>query len=197
MSEISAAIAAAMSRREWLLSDRPQSRLQARLGRAYMTWRRFSRQPAGRRRARHHRWRCILVAIFADVLAPHSPVIGDLAGARLLPPGSGGIWLGTDDQGRDILSRLIYGSRLTLLVVVLVAIIAAPIGLLGRHRRRLCRRLGRCGADAHHRYLPCVSEAGSGARLRRRPRARASRMPSSPSRSPPGRPMRASPAPRR
>ncbi|MGO6907679.1 D,D-dipeptide ABC transporter permease, partial [Rhizobium ruizarguesonis] len=31
-----------MSRREWLLSDRPQSRLQARLGRAYVTWRQFT-----------------------------------------------------------------------------------------------------------------------------------------------------------
>src|SRR5690606_9344335 len=36
----------------------------------------------------------------------------------------------TDDQGRDILSRLIHGSRLTLLVVALVAVIAAPVGLL-------------------------------------------------------------------
>ncbi|NWN18250.1 D,D-dipeptide ABC transporter permease, partial [Escherichia coli] len=42
----------------------------------------------------------------------------------------GDYWLGTDDQGRDILSRLIYGSRLTLYVVILVAIIAAPIGLI-------------------------------------------------------------------
>ncbi|KQY15270.1 ABC transporter permease [Rhizobium sp. Root482] len=119
----------ALSRREWLMSDRPQSRLQARLGRAYMTWRRFSANRlavAGL---------CIIVllvllAIFADVLAPHSPVIGDLGGARLLPPGTEGYLLGTDDQGRDILSRLLHGSRLTLLVIILVAIIAAPIGLL-------------------------------------------------------------------
>ena len=118
-----------MTRRQWLMSDRPQSRLQARLGRAYMTWQRFSANRlavAGL---------CIillliLIAIFADVLAPHSPVIGDLGGARLLPPGSPGYLLGTNDQGRDILSRLLHGSRLTLLVIVLVAIIAAPIGLL-------------------------------------------------------------------
>ncbi len=118
-----------LTRRQWLMSDRPQSRLQARLGRAYMTWQRFSANKlavAGL---------CIillliLIAIFADVLAPHSPVIGDLGGARLLPPGSEGYLLGTDDQGRDILSRLLHGSRLTLLVIVLVAIIAAPIGLL-------------------------------------------------------------------
>jgi peptide/nickel transport system permease protein len=117
------------TRREWLLSDRPQSRTQARLGRAYMTWRRFS---ANRLAVLGL---CILlalvfVAIFADALAPHSPVIGNLAGARLLPPGSEGYLLGTDDQGRDILSRLIHGSRLTLLVVLLVAIIAAPVGLI-------------------------------------------------------------------
>jgi peptide/nickel transport system permease protein len=118
-----------MTRRQWLMSDKPQSRLQARLGRAYMTWQRFSANRlavAGL---------CIillliLIAIFADVFAPHSPVIGDLGGARLLPPGSPGYLLGTDDQGRDILSRLLHGSRLTLLVIVLVAIIAAPIGLL-------------------------------------------------------------------
>ena len=116
-------------RRAWLLSDRPASRTQARLGRAYMSWLRFSANRLallglviilG----------LILVAIFADVLAPHSPVAGDLAGARLLPPGTDGYLLGTDDQGRDILSRLIHGSRLTLFVVVLVAVIAAPIGLL-------------------------------------------------------------------
>ncbi|MEK1932622.1 MAG: ABC transporter permease [Pararhizobium sp.] len=131
MSEIRQATpqATPMSRREWLMSDRPQSRLQARLGRAYMTWRRFSANRlavAGLGII----LLLILVAIFAEALAPHSPVIGNLAGARLLPPGSEGYPLGTDDQGRDILSRLLHGSRLTLLVIVLVAIIAAPIGLL-------------------------------------------------------------------
>jgi peptide/nickel transport system permease protein len=118
-----------MTRREWLLSDRPQSRMQARLGRAYLTWMRF----------RSNRLAVlglaiiamlVLVAAFADVLAPHNPVVGNLAGARLLPPGSEGYLLGTDDQGRDILSRLLYGTRLTLMVVALVAIIAAPLGLV-------------------------------------------------------------------
>ena len=118
----------AMTRREWLLTDRPQSRLQARLGRAYVTWGRF----AANRLAVIGMLiilGLIVLAVFAPWLAPHSPYVGDLAKARLLPPDTVH-WLGTDDQGRDILSRLIYGSRLTLQVVVLVAIIAAPLGLL-------------------------------------------------------------------
>ncbi|MEN3147673.1 ABC transporter permease [Neorhizobium sp. IRAMC:178] len=115
--------------REWLLSDRPASRRQAQLGRAYVIWRRF----AENRLALLGLVIIVLllvVAALADVLAPHNPVQGDLMNARLLPPGTPGYLLGTDDQGRDILSRLIYGSRLTLLVVALVAIIAAPIGLI-------------------------------------------------------------------
>lgn len=115
--------------REWLLSERPQSRTQAKLGRSYMIWRRFSANKLavlglliiGT---------LVFVAAFAPWLAPHSPVIGDLAGSRLLPMGSPGHLLGTDDQGRDILSRLIYGSRWTLYVVLLVAILSAPVGLL-------------------------------------------------------------------
>ncbi|MBY3158892.1 MULTISPECIES: ABC transporter permease [Rhizobium] len=119
----------AMSRREWLLSDRPQSRLQARLGRTYVTWRQFTANKLAVVGL------LIIVALlfiaaFADVLATHNPVVGDLRNARLLPPGTGGFWLGSDDQGRDIYSRLIYGSRLTLLVVVLVAVISAPVGLI-------------------------------------------------------------------
>jgi peptide/nickel transport system permease protein len=118
-----------ITRREWLMSERPQSRMQARLGRAYMTWARF----------RANRMAVlglviilmlVMVAVFAGVLAPHNPLAGDLAGSRLLPPGTEGFLLGTDDQGRDILSRLLYGTRLTLLVVALVAIIAAPLGLV-------------------------------------------------------------------
>src|SRR5689334_17859916 len=95
--------------REWLLSDRPASRHQARLGRAYVIWRRF----AENRLALVGLAILVLllfVAAFADLLAPYNPVQGDLRNARLLPPGTAGYLLGTDDQGRDILSRLIYGS---------------------------------------------------------------------------------------
>jgi peptide/nickel transport system permease protein len=116
------------SRREWLLSDRPASRLQARLGRAYVAWRRFS----ANRLALVGMLIIIallVVAAFADVLAPYSPTVGDLKNARLLPPGAAH-WFGTDDLGRDIYSRIVYGARWTLYVVILVAIIAAPIGLL-------------------------------------------------------------------
>jgi peptide/nickel transport system permease protein len=116
------------SRRDWLLSERPASRMQARLGRAYVAWRRFS--------ANRLAFLGLLiiiallvVAALADVLAPYSPTFGDLKGARLLAP-SAEHWFGTDDLGRDILSRIIFGSRWTLYVVILVAIIAAPIGLL-------------------------------------------------------------------
>jgi peptide/nickel transport system permease protein len=113
--------------REWLLSERPQSRAQARLGQAYTTWRRFTANKLavvglGIILA------LVLVAILADVLAPDSPITGDLRTMRLLPP-SADHWMGTDEQGRDILSRVIYGSRVTLYIIILVAIIAAPIGL--------------------------------------------------------------------
>ena len=47
---------------------------------------------------------------------------------RLLPPGTPGNWLGTDDFGRDILSRIIYGARITLYIVLLVAVTAPVAG---------------------------------------------------------------------
>ncbi|MDX8453081.1 ABC transporter permease [Mesorhizobium sp. VK9D] len=125
---MSASDAGSLSRREWLLSERPASRMQARLGRAYVTWRRFSAN-----RLAFVGLMIIIallvVAALADVLAPYSPTIGDLKNARLLPP-SAAHWFGTDDLGRDIYSRIVYGSRWTLYVVILVAVIAAPIGLL-------------------------------------------------------------------
>ncbi|WP_136619826.1 MULTISPECIES: nickel transporter permease [Mesorhizobium] len=125
---MSASDARPLSRRDWLLSERPASRMQARLGRAYVAWRRFS--------ANRLAFLGLLiiiallvVAALAGVLAPYSPTFGDLKNARLLAP-SAEHWFGTDDLGRDILSRILYGSRWTLYVVILVAIIAAPIGLL-------------------------------------------------------------------
>lgn len=112
--------------RGWLLSDAPRSGWQARAGRFYLGWRRFAVNPlamvglaivGG----------LVLLALLAPVIAPGSPVDQDL-GRRLLPPG-GDALLGTDDLGRSIYTRLVHGARLTLLIVVMVAIIAAPVGL--------------------------------------------------------------------
>lgn len=114
--------------RDWLLTDLPASRAQARLGQSYRAWialttNRLAMVGLGIVVL------LVLVAIFANLLAPYSPVTGgDLRTQRLLPP-SWDHWMGTDDQARDILSRVIFGSRLTLLVVALVAVIATPIGL--------------------------------------------------------------------
>ena len=112
---------------QWLLADRPQSRRQAALGRAYAGWRTFARNRlavVGLALV----LALVAVALLADVIAPYAPTIGELT-ARLQPPSAQHAF-GTDDQGRDILSRLIHGSRITLTVVVLVAVLAAPIGLL-------------------------------------------------------------------
>jgi peptide/nickel transport system permease protein len=48
---------------------------------------------------------------------------------RLMPP-SAGNWMGTDELGRDIWSRVVYGSQITLVIVLLVAVLAAPVGLV-------------------------------------------------------------------
>ncbi len=112
----------------WLQSEHPQSRRQAALGRAFAGWCAF----ASNRLALVGLAivaMLVLVAVTAGVLEPHSATVGDLHHARLLPP-SATYWLGTDDQGRDILSRLMHGSRITLMVVALVAVLAAPVGLL-------------------------------------------------------------------
>ena len=67
-------------------------------------------------------------AIFAPWLAPHDPVQLDLNG-RLLAP-SAGHWFGTDELGRDILSRTVFGARISLIVAVSVVGISLAIGLV-------------------------------------------------------------------
>ncbi len=69
----------------------------------------------------------LLVAVFADLLAPYDP-------SRLFPgqsyaPPSAVHWLGTDDVGRDVLSRLIHGARVSLAVGVFAQVIILVIGL--------------------------------------------------------------------
>ena len=73
-----------------------------------------------------------LVAIFADFLAPHNPEIGSL-GARFKPPfwvagGSMKYPLGTDQLGRDMLSRLIFGARVSMVVGFTAVIFAGVVG---------------------------------------------------------------------
>jgi peptide/nickel transport system permease protein len=70
----------------------------------------------------------VVAAGLAPWLAPHDPHAQDLA-QRLAPPGPAH-WLGTDELGRDIASRLIWGARVTLVIVALVAAITAPLGLV-------------------------------------------------------------------
>ncbi len=75
----------------------------------------------------------VFVAVFASVLAPYDPGSQNLID-RLLPPfwSDGGSWahvLGTDNLGRDVLSRLIFGSRISLLVPLLVAVFAGGFGV--------------------------------------------------------------------
>jgi len=70
----------------------------------------------------------IVVAAFAPWIATHDPYLPDL-GSRLAAPNAN-YWFGADELGRDIYSRLIHGSRLTLLIVALVIITSAPVGLV-------------------------------------------------------------------
>ena len=116
------------SLQQWLLSEQPASRRQAACGRAYAGWRMFARNRLALLGLAIVGALLVLAAL-APWLAPYAPDVGDLMTTRLLPP-SAAHWLGTDDQGRDILSRLLHGSRITLFIVTLVALLAAPIGLL-------------------------------------------------------------------
>ena len=76
----------------------------------------------------------VLMAIFAPLVAPHDPNETDLF-RRLQPPAwmAGGEWaylLGCDALGRDILSRIIYGSRISIFIGVAVILVATTIGLI-------------------------------------------------------------------
>jgi peptide/nickel transport system permease protein len=73
-----------------------------------------------------------LVAVFANMLAPHDPEVGKLA-ARFRAPswqagGTTGYLLGTDHLGRDVLSRLIFGARVSIVVGFTAVIVAGAIG---------------------------------------------------------------------
>jgi ABC-type dipeptide/oligopeptide/nickel transport system permease subunit len=71
-----------------------------------------------------------LVAIFAPVLSPWGPTDADYDADRLAPVGTPGHLLGTDGQARDVLSRLIWGARVSLPTAVVPVIVSATCGLV-------------------------------------------------------------------
>lgn len=115
------------SLREWLNSDTPTSRRQAKLSAWYRSWLALRSNPMAMF-GLMILLSLLAIAALAPVISPHDPFAQDLA-ARLTPPGEGGYILGSDSLGRDILSRLIYGSRITLYIVALVALMAPIVGL--------------------------------------------------------------------
>jgi peptide/nickel transport system permease protein len=112
--------------RDWLLSEAPTSRAHAAWVRRYRGWLQFQSNGlamAGLVTAVV----MIALSLAAPLLAPYSPSAQDLAG-RLAAP-SAAHWLGTDELGRDLLSRVLYGGQITLGMVVAVVLLVAPVGL--------------------------------------------------------------------
>jgi peptide/nickel transport system permease protein len=69
----------------------------------------------------------IVLAVFAPLIATQDPYLQNLQ--AVLQPPSGAHFFGTDEVGRDVFSRIVYGSRITLTIIALVAVIVGPIGL--------------------------------------------------------------------
>ncbi len=113
--------------RAWLLTDAPASRQQAAWGRRYRSWLLFRRNGLALGGLI-----TVLVLIVMSVAAPllsgQNPDAQDLAN-RLAPP-SAMHWLGTDELGRDLYTRILYGGRITLGMVVAVVGMVAPVGLI-------------------------------------------------------------------
>jgi peptide/nickel transport system permease protein len=70
----------------------------------------------------------VLASVFAPLLTPYDPLVGNLS-LRLLGIGTPGHPLGLDGQGRDLLSRLLYGGRFSLTVAIVPVLVAFPLSL--------------------------------------------------------------------
>src|SRR5208282_5569809 len=105
--------------RGWLLDPTPASRGQARLGRWYRAWRAFRRNGLA--------MTGLIVVLALVLMALAAPLIADPAAATLqvltsrLQPASSAHWFGTDELGRDIFARIVFGARTTLTIVALVS----------------------------------------------------------------------------
>ena len=113
--------------RRWLLDRKPKTRRQAKLGQYYRSVISFSSNPLAVVGAA-----IVLALVAAAVVAPaifdYNLVAAQNLADRLLPPSSSHM-LGTDELGRDIFARMFYGSRITLSIIGMVAVIVLPIGL--------------------------------------------------------------------
>ncbi|MBX9447361.1 nickel transporter permease [Dickeya chrysanthemi] len=113
--------------RAWLLDETPATRRQAVWGQRYRLWLGFRANPLAV-------LGLIIIAVVmllslaAPWLAPYDPGFQNLSN-RLAAP-SAAHWLGTDELGRDVFSRIVYGGRTTLGMVLAVVALTAPIGLL-------------------------------------------------------------------
>jgi peptide/nickel transport system permease protein len=113
--------------RGWLLDPAPGSRRQARLGRWYRGWRGFRRNALA--------MTGLGVVLVLVLMAAAAPLIVGPGSATLqvlvdrLQPASGAHWFGTDELGRDIFARILFGARTTLVIIALVAAIVVPAGL--------------------------------------------------------------------
>jgi peptide/nickel transport system ATP-binding protein len=100
----------------------------------------------------------IFAAIFAPIVAPHPPDAQDINAVNAAPSASH--WLGTDDIGRDILSRLIWGARLSLRaafeIVGIAALIAIPLGLIAGFFRGAADSVIMRSMDALFSFPPLI-----------------------------------------
>ncbi len=97
-----------------------------RLHRAYLFWLRFSRNK-GAVFGLLVFLLIVFTSIFAEQLVPHDPMEQDYT--VLMQPPSSEHWLGTDSLGRDILSRIIFGSRIALIVGIMAVLLAMVVGV--------------------------------------------------------------------
>jgi peptide/nickel transport system permease protein len=111
----------------WLTTDAPASRRQARLGQFWRQWLAFRRNPLAVL-GLIIVIALLLIAVFAPLIATHDPIV-QVLDKRLLAPSST-YYFGTDSLGRDIFSRIVFGARVTLIIVLLVVVTVGPLGLL-------------------------------------------------------------------
>ncbi|KNY35332.1 nickel transporter permease [Agrobacterium sp. SUL3] len=112
--------------RNWALDETPHSRTQAAWGNRYRIWLNLKSNPLAVIGL------TIIVlfialSLLAPFIAPYDPAAQNLGNRLAFPDATH--WFGTDELGRDILSRILYGGRVTLGMVIAVVVLVAPIGL--------------------------------------------------------------------